>query len=310
MDPKQTILSMLRAGRDVVSGSELSRALDVSRVSVWKHVHRLRQVGYEIEATPKGYRLVTDPDIPFAWEFPGREATIHHFQRIESTMEQARGMARSGCPHFTVVVADQQSAGRGRLNRSWHSAAGGLYFTIVLRRRIPPALSPRLNLCTSLVLADTLRRDYDLPAAVKWPNDVLVDERKIAGILAEMEAEADRVSYVNIGVGVNVNNDPPPQEPGAVTLRRLMGKPVSRKQLLAVFLDRLEARLASDSMDMESVIGTWKSLSITIGRQVKIVTLQGETQGRAVDVDSNGSLILELADGSLKTVLYGDCFHV
>ncbi len=311
MDRKQTILAMLRADRDIISGSRLSRALDVSRVSVWKHVQGLQQLGYEIEATPKGYRLIDEPDIPFAWEFPGRETTIHHFTRVESTMETARELARGGCPHFTVVVAEQQSAGRGRLDRSWHSASGGLYFTMVLRQQIPPVLSPRLNLCTSLVLAKLLQSQYDIPAAVKWPNDVLVDDKKIAGILAEMEAEADRVTYVNIGVGVNVNNDPTTAEPGAVSMQQLVGSPVSRKELLATFLDRFEARMDSASLNREAdtVITEWKALSITLGRQVTIVTLQGETRGRAVDVDSNGSLILELSDGKLQTVLYGDCFH-
>ena len=312
VDPKQTILTMLRAARDVVSGSQLSRSLDVSRVSVWKHVHRLQQLGYEIEATPKGYRLVNDSDIPFAWEFPGRETTIHYIPKVESTMVPARKMARSGCPHFTVVVAEQQHSGRGRLNRNWHSASGGLYFTVVLRRQIPPVLSPRLNLCTSLVLAEILRSEYHIPAAVKWPNDVLVDDKKIAGILAEMEAEADRVTYVNIGVGVNVNNDPTTAEPGAVSMRQLTGNPVSRKQLLATFLDYYETRLESvfATMEADTVISEWKALSITLGRQVKIVTLQGETSGQAVDVEANGSLILELDDGTLQTILYGDCFHM
>jgi BirA family biotin operon repressor/biotin-[acetyl-CoA-carboxylase] ligase len=169
-----------------------------------------------------------------------------------------------------------------------------------------------LNLCTSLVLAEILRSEYNIPAAVKWPNDVLVNDKKIAGILAEMEAEADRVTYVNIGVGVNVNNDPTAAEPGAVSMRQLMGNPASRKQLLAAFLDRYETRLESvfAIMEADTVISDWKALSITLGRQVKIVTLQGETSGQAVDVDANGSLILELADGTLQTILYGDCFHM
>jgi BirA family biotin operon repressor/biotin-[acetyl-CoA-carboxylase] ligase len=308
MNPKHTILTMLRSSRGTISGSQLSRALDVSRVSVWKHVHRLQQCGYHIEATAKGYRLLNDPDIPYPWEFPGREENMHHYRKIPSTMDPARKLARSGCPHFTVVVAEQQSAGRGRLSRSWHSSSGGLYFTIVLRPKIPPALSPRLNLCASLVLAETLCDDYNLPARVKWPNDVLVEGRKIAGILAEMEAEADQVAYVNIGVGVNVNNDPTPAMFDSTAMRQLKGRPVSRKKLLASFLDRLEVRLASG--DMETVIGAWKTLSVTLGRLVKIVTLQGETAGRAVDVDANGSLVLELADGALKTIQYGDCFHM
>ena len=308
MDPKQTILARLRSDGHIVSGSELSRSLDVSRVSVWKHVRSLQQCGYEIEATSKGYRLAAEPDNPFPWEFPGREGRIHHFQRIESTMEPARKLARSGCPQYSVVVAEQQSAGRGRLNRSWHSGSGGLYFTVVLRPQIPPALSPRLNLCTSLVLAEILRNDYGIPAGVKWPNDVLVEGKKIAGILAEMEAEADRVTFVNIGIGVNVNNDPTTAEPGAISMQQLIGSPVSRKKWLAVFLDRFETRLDFD--DMESVIGAWKALSVTLGRPVRIVTMQGIIEGLAVDVDSNGSLILEPADGPVKTILFGDCFHM
>ena len=308
MDPKQTILTMLRSGRDVISGSALSSRLNVSRVSVWKHVQRLQQCGYEIEATPKGYRLVSDTDTPFPWEFPGREARMHFFVQLESTMDTARELARNGCPHFTVVVAEKQRAGRGRLNRNWNSHPGGLYFTMVLRPQLPPVLSPRLNLCASLVLAEILRNDYDIPAMVKWPNDVLVNGKKIAGILAEMEAEADRVSYVNIGVGVNVNNDPTAAEPGAVAMQHVTGQPVSRRKWLAAFLDRFEARL--DSGNMDSVIGQWKEIAITLGRQVKVVTLRGETEGLAVDVDNNGSLILEMPDGSLQVIQYGDCFHL
>ena len=308
MDPKQTILTILRSGSNPVSGSELSRSLHISRVSVWKHIQRLGQCGYEIEATPKGYCLKGEPDIPFSWEFPGREKKIHHFRQVKSTMAPARLMARDGCPHFTVVVAEKQTEGRGRMHRSWHSVPGGLYFTIVLRPQTPPALSPRLNLCASLVLADTLRNSYNIAASVKWPNDVLVGDRKIAGILAEMEAEADQVSYVNIGMGLNVNNDPTPVESTAISMQQLIGAPVSRKKWLADFLDRFEQRL--DAGDMQSVIADWKALSVTLGRQVKIVTVQGQTEGKAVDVDDNGSLVLQLADGSTKTILYGDCFHL
>lgn len=308
VDPKEIILTRLRASSHVVSGSELSRVLDISRVSVWKHIQRLRQCGYKIEATPNGYRLTADVDTAYPWEFPGREGRIHHFQQLASTMDPAREMARGGCPHFTVVVAERQNAGRGRLDRSWHSASGGLYFTVILRPQLPPALTPRLNLCASLVLAETLRDDYDVPAMLKWPNDVLVDGKKIAGILAEMEAEADRVSYVNIGIGVNVNNDPTVDEPAAVAMQQLIGRPVARKKILAAFLDRFETRIAAGNL--QSLIDAWKMLAITIGRQVKIVTLQGETEGTAVDIDSNGSLILRLTDGSLQTILYGDCFHL
>jgi BirA family biotin operon repressor/biotin-[acetyl-CoA-carboxylase] ligase len=142
---------------------------------------------------------------------------------------------------------------------------------------------------------------------VKWPNDILVAERKVSGMLAEMEAESDRIKFINIGLGVNVNNDPTPVEQNAISLRELSGRPVSRKKLLAEFLDRLERRV--DPRYLDNILQEWKPYSNTIGRYVKIITHNEASEGTAVDVDDNGALILQLADGSNKKIIYGDCFH-
>lgn len=304
---KGQILQILRAESGVVSGERLSAALGVSRVSVWKHIQKLQKVGYGILATPKGYQLQSSPDVPFSWEFPEWEPKVHYYREVPSTMDVAKDLARQGCPDFTVVVAGCQKKGRGRLDRVWLSAEGGLYFTIVLRPRLPVFLSSRVGFAASVTLARVIRRLFDIDAVVKWPNDILVDECKISGMLSEMDAEADRINFINIGLGINVNNDPSFFEPKASSLKKILGRDVSRKELLLKFLQEFEARLKK--ADFENVISEWKHYTVTLNRPVKIVTNQEVTEGIAVDLDENGALILKTTDGSIKKVLYGDCFH-
>jgi BirA family transcriptional regulator, biotin operon repressor / biotin---[acetyl-CoA-carboxylase] ligase len=304
---KEKILNILRAEKAVVSGEDLSSRLGVSRVSVWKHIKKLQELGYTIEATPKGYVLGSTPDVLYPWEFGDRASKIHYFDAVDSTMNIARDLARNRCSHFTVVIAGRQEKGKGRLKRTWRSSEGGLYFTIVIRPDIPPALSSRVNFAASMVLARTLRSRFDVRAAVKWPNDILVDGKKLAGILSEMDAETDRVNYINIGIGINVNNDPTPYEPTAVSLKQILGKPVKRRELLKAFLDGFEHTV--DDGNLANVVSQWKRYTQTLNRQVKIVTTREVAQGLAVDVDDDGALILKMPDGSLKRIIYGDCFH-
>ena len=302
---KGRIVRSLRSGAEVVSGESLRTELGVSRVTVWKHIQALGEMGYEIEATPRGYRLVSAPDIPFPWEMGARADRVHYFPELDSTMTAARNLARSGCPHLSVVVAGRQTRGRGRLDRRWISGDGGLYFTVVVRPDVPPMLAGRVNFVASLVLCRLLRERFGVDARTKWPNDILANDRKICGLLSEMEAGDDRVAFVNAGIGVNVNNDPGSDEPGAVSLRELLGHPVSVRELLAAFLDAFEARVSR--LD-EDVVSEWKTLTMTLGRNVRVVTVREERAGRAADVDPDGALILETADGERHRVIYGDCF--
>ncbi len=304
---KGNIIKELRSRQDIVSGEYLSSALGISRVSVWKHIHRLQELGYHILSTANGYQLLGSPDIPFPWEFGHREDSIHYFAELPSTMDMAKDLARKNCPDFTVVIAGRQTAGRGRLNRQWLSDEGGLYFTLVLRPDIPLQSSFRVNFLASLTLARMLRDTYGVEADVKWPNDILVDDRKLSGMLSELEAEADRVFFINIGMGINVNNDPGGVEPAPISLKKILGREVSRIELLTRFLDEFEARL--QTVELETVISEWKQYTVTLRRQVRIVTRQEVTEGRALDVDDNGALVVELADGSVKKIIYGDCFH-
>ncbi len=304
---KSHLLNIIKSNSETVSGEVLSKQLGISRVAVWKHIQKLQACGYEIESGPTGYRLTDSPDVPYSWEFPQLEAHIHYFDRLDSTMDTARQMARKGCPDFTVVIAGTQTRGRGRMDRNWVSPEGGLYFTLVLRPDIPAVMSPRVNFATALVLAHTLRDVCGIDARVKWPNDILVQDQKISGMLSEIEAAEDQVAYINIGIGINLNNQPPPDLPIATSVQALRGESVSRKMFLSEFLDRLKTKM--HQQDFSTVIDEWKSCSATLGRQVRIVSRHEVTEGKAVDVDPNGALIVETQDGTLKTIYYGDCFH-
>ena len=240
---KGRILNILRAESGIVSGETISSVLGISRVSIWKHIHKLLEAGYDIRSAPTGYQLVNSPDVLYPWEFPEREKNIHYYAEVSSTMDIARDLARKGCPSFTVVIGGSQTKGRGRLKRSWLSDEGGLYFTVVIRPDIPLIMCSRVNFMASVVLVKTLRDMFGIEAMVKWPNDILVGGRKISGMLSEMEAEADLVSFINIGIGINVNNDPFPEEPMSTSLKRLVGRDVPRKEILDRFLNLFEKNI-------------------------------------------------------------------
>jgi BirA family biotin operon repressor/biotin-[acetyl-CoA-carboxylase] ligase len=304
---KGQLLKELRSQQEIISGEQLSATLGISRVSVWKHIHKLQELGYQIMSTPSGYRLIDSPDIPFPWEFSDHDYNLLYYPEVSSTMDIAKELARKDCPDFTVVVAGRQTRGRGRLKRQWLSDDGGLYFTLVLRPDIPVLLSSRMNFLASLTLARVLRELFQIDAAVKWPNDILVDGYKISGMLSELEAETDRVLFISIGMGINVNNDQSGVEPGASSLKKITGREISKKILLARFLAEFEERIKK--AEFENVISEWKRYTVTLNRRVKIVTHKEVSEGLAVDVEQDGALVLELADGTRKKIVYGDCFH-
>ncbi len=307
MDAKQQILCMLKAAGDVVSGETLSAALGVSRVSVWKHIKSLTLAGIPVQASSKGYRLVRDPDSLWPWEFDARQDRIHYFRETPSTMDEATALARKDCPEFTVVVAQRQTRGRGRLQRTWLSGDGGLYFTVVLRPEIPLVQAGLVNLAAAIDMAGVLRSQHRVDARLKWPNDILVGQGKICGVLSQMEVEGDQLRYLTIGLGLNVNNGPESEMSAAVSIKGLLGQKVPRRPILTAFLDRFERRMAA--FEAGAVIDQWRSNAVTIGRRVRVVTIKAQVEGMAVDVDSYGGLIVQLADGSRQTVRVGDCFH-
>jgi len=308
MDQKEKIYTILKEAEHTVSGEKISSMLGISRVSVWKHIKGMVQSDIPVVSSPQGYRLVRNPDSMLPWEFGVWQDHIHHFREISSTMDEATILARQGCPDFTVVVAEKQTMGRGRMDRVWLSARGGLYFTVIVRPDIPVALAGLVNLAAAVEMADLLRTSYNVQAGLKWPNDILVNEEKICGILSQMETEDDRIDHLRIGVGLNVNNSPEKKELSAVSLKTLLGRNLQRREILIEFLNKFTKCLAN--FDSEDLIDQWKSNNTTVGRHVTISTLKQTVTGKAVDIDPYGGLVLQRADGSHETVLHGDCFHI
>ena len=313
------ILAALRTAETSVSGETLCRELGVSRTAVWKAVKHLRDRGYEIDSAPhRGYTLISAPEAPTALEvlpgvrtrFLGRRYDYH--PSVESTNRLAAEAAAEGAPAGTVIAADRQTGGRGRLSRAWHSPPGrNLYLSLVLRPPIEPVAAPQLALVAAPALIRAVEQCTDAsPAlAVKWPNDVYLDGRKLAGILCEMKAEIDRVHHLIIGLGVNVNGYRfPPEIAGrATSLEQALAKPCSRAALTTAFLNAFEEaydRWLAEGLGPARRV--WRERSLLRGRRIRVTGLNRDITGRAVDLTLQGGLVIEESDGVRTTIASGD----
>ncbi len=291
-----------------VSGVTLSDNLKISRVAIWKHITGLKEMGFEVESKPKGYFLNNWEDLLLPFCFNKKyQNRIHHFQELETTMDKAKSLAKEGIEHLSVVIAENQSIGRGRMNRKWFSDKGGLWFTLILKPQIPPMLSYLYNFAASLTLSRVINKLFNLDVKVKWPNDLLLDGKKLTGLLSEMETRGDMVEFINIGIGINVNNNPQVYEPKAISLKDVLKRNVSRKKILESFLMEFEDQI--QDLNPDKIISQWKEMTATIGSQVRIETLGDLFEGLALDVDESGALMIQTNNNEIKKIIYGDCFH-
>jgi BirA family biotin operon repressor/biotin-[acetyl-CoA-carboxylase] ligase len=299
-----------------VSGPALAERLDVSRAAVWKHVEALREEGFEVESHEDGYVLAGVPEFGGAAVEFGLEASfdVEYHDSIESTNDRARELATAGAEDV-VVLADEQTGARGRLDREWASPPGGVWMSVVCRPELPPAQVPVYTLAAAVATTEALR-EVGVDAGIKWPNDVLVpgrrpageaptdEERKLVGILTEMEGEADRVSWVVVGVGLNANVDADAVPETATTVREQVGD-VDRAELTRHILERFDELRA----DPERVLPAWREHATTLGRRVRVETPGGDVVGEAVDVAFPGTLVVATDDGR-RRVSAGDCEHL
>lgn len=317
MNEKPDDLLTALEGRGWQSGAEIAQRLGMSRAAIWKRVEKLREQGYGIEAVAgRGYRLVRDSDLllPEAIRKHVKarllRGEIVHRSTVDSTNRLAAELARGGAAEGTTVVAEQQTAGRGRLGRTWVSPASvNLYASIVLRPRIPPLEVPRLTLVAGLAVAEAIRDSGPFEPRIKWPNDVLLDGRKVAGILTELEAEADRVRFVIVGIGVNLNatraDFPPELRTKATSLALASGAPVDRAAFTGRLLTRLDAAYAA-FLDggFAALRHRYEELHGLVGLAVTIdgtPPLAGTVRG----VDDGGALLVETA-GGIERVVSGE----
>jgi BirA family biotin operon repressor/biotin-[acetyl-CoA-carboxylase] ligase len=310
------ILAWLRAATGPLSGEELAARLGISRAAVFKHVETLRQRGYAIDAAHAlGYRLAGTPDRLDATELAphltGTWRRIEWRAEVDSTQEVVRELARGGAEEGTVVIAEAQTAGRGRLGRTWHSPPGtNLYCSVLLRPAVAPATVPQLALVAGLAVAEAIET-CGLRPALKWPNDVLLDGRKVVGILTEMEAELERVRVVIVGIGVNVNTAadqfPPYLRETATSLAIAAGRPIDRGRFTADLLAALEACyrrfLAGGFPPLRDA---WERRSVLTGRRVAVRAHDVEVAGEVAGIDDDGALRLVDESGAVRRVVAGE----
>jgi len=317
------VLAALRGAKDrPSSGEELSQTLGVTRAQIWKHVEALRKLGYEIEgAAGDGYRLVATPDRMYPAELSAGLETrwlghaIEWLDTIDSTNRVAAERAREGATHGTAIVAEGQTAGRGRLGRSFYSPPHqSLYVSFVLRPEIDTRSAPTTILAAAVAVAETVAEELGDPERVeiKWPNDVLIDGRKTSGILMEMASEATRVRHLVLGIGVNLNVDPAgfPDEfrATATSVSAAAGRPVNRVHFARRLFCTLESVLDSHAdAGFSALRERFDRFYRMAGRTVHVTETGGEPiAGIALEPDADGALPLERADGSVFRVVAGD----
>ena len=315
----ENILFALKRSGGYISGEELSRQLNISRAGIWKHIRQLRRMGYDIVAVPHiGYRLVSAPDklLPFevcfelGTRFIGRK--VFYYEALDSTMDVAFRLAMDGEPEGCVVCADSQLKGRGRMGRRWASPKGsGVYLSVILRPSLHPSDASRLTLLAAVAVCDAVKEVCGFCPSIKWPNDLLVGSRKLAGILTELNAEADRIRFVIIGIGVNVNTPLSFLPKHSTSLRHETGREVARVNFLQELLRQMERWYGILRKDgFYPIAEAWKQRSSTLGRRVRIVDVSGVVEGVAVNLDECGGLLVRSDSGVLVKKMSGDVVQV
>ena len=317
---RNKILQILRqSGNKYMSGEEMAEKLGVSRAAVWKHIKEMRSQGYNIESLARnGYILREAPDAMLSGEISNGLETktigcrIICHEEIDSTNNAAKRLAREGAEEGTVVVAESQTGGKGRLERQFFSPKGkGIWFSVVLRPKFLPQEAPKCTLLAAVAVARAMT-EFGLKPGIKWPNDLLYDNKKLVGILTEMSAEMDGINYIVIGTGINVNIAPEefPEELRSVatSLSQMKGANLPRVKFLQAVLRALDDLYAKVQVEgFAPVLKEWRQYSITLGQEVKVIGVRdGEVYyGKAVDIDDEGALLVDTVEGRQR-VLAGD----
>lgn len=318
---KDAVLDLLKKNRGTyISGEEICKSLQVTRTAIWKHIQSLREEGYEIEARSRfGYQLTHIPDRLYPAEIKEGLSTrimgrnkIFYYPTLSSTTEPAREEAQKGCEEGTLVVAEEQTGGRGRLGRVWYSPPHrGILFSLILRPRVNPAEVSRVTMIASVAFAKAINKETGAEAAIKWPNDLLVQRKKVCGILADLNAEMDRVNYLILSAGINANHEPEyfPAElkDTASSLKIETGRKVDRVRLMRSCLESFEYWYTLWlEQGFGPVLSAWKEMSVSLNCPVTIHTLNKSWEGWAHDVDGEGALLLRLPNGEMQRLVSGE----
>ena len=315
---KEEILKMLRETDGYISGQELCNKFGVSRTAIWKVMKQLKEAGYNIEAQQhKGYHIVSAPDVMDAaelksiWKPKWVGCEILYFDSIDSTNTKAQELAEKGYPSGTLVVADKQIAGKGRRGRNWESPSGcGVFMTLMLKPDINPNNASMLTLVSALAVAKALADITGKDAKIKWPNDIVIDGRKVCGILTEMSAQFDYINNIVIGIGINVNNSSFPEEISATasSLRLLSGgKKYRRAEIIEKIMEYFEKyySIFLETEDLSALVNEYDAMLVNMKQQVKVLDPKEPFEGKAMGITKTGELIVDTWE-SRKLVSSGE----
>lgn len=315
---KSEILRLLKESNTYISGQQLCEQFQVSRTAVWKVIDQLKKEGYQIEAVRnKGYRLIDSPDVMSKAEIESLMDTkwagsnVVYYDEIDSTNNRAKEAGDNKAPHGTLFVADMQVAGKGRRGRVWQSPAGSsIYMTILLYPEISPLKAPQLTLVMAIAVAEGIKEVTGLDTKIKWPNDIVVNGRKICGILTEMSTEIDYINHVVIGAGINVNQDDFPEDirKTASSLKMELGKQVKRSELIAAIMKSFEKdyEIFVKTEDLSGLQELYNSMLVNLDRDVKVLETGNEYEAHALGINKTGELIVRTAEGEEKEIYAGE----
>lgn len=315
---QEKIIDFLKRKDSYISGEEISHRLGITRQALWKHIQELKEQGYDIVAVPHlGYQLLSSPDKLFPSEISSHLNTrfigkkIYYAEVSSSTMDIATQLGMKGYPEGTLVLAEAQTKGRGRLNRIWFSPKyKGIYLSLLLRPKILPHQAPIFTLLTAVGICEAIKEVTGLDARIKWPNDILMHQKKLGGILTELNAEMDRIHFIVIGIGINVNNEKKALVAGATSLKNEKKENISRIELLKELLRKIEINyLIFQEEGAHPVLEKWRDYSVTLGRRVKVSSYLKPIEGEAVDIDTDGSLLIRKDSGVIQKITAGDIIH-
>lgn len=317
---KEEILRLLRESEGYVSGGEMSKKLGVSRTAIWKYIGYLREDGYNIEAVSnRGYLLKSEPDVMtkeavgslLHTEVFGRN--MKYFDEIDSTNNYCKQQAEVGAEHGFLVIADRQVSGRGRRGRTWDTPSGiSVAMSILLRPDIATECASMLTLVAALSVADAIRSETGLKAQIKWPNDIVINGKKVCGILTEMSIEFSAINYVVVGIGINVNNSLFPEEIAdtATSIYLEGGVMVSRSRLIAAVLGAFEKHYETflKTQDLSGIKAEYEACLVNKDKHVKVLSANGsvDDEGTALGIDDIGRLVVKSDDGEIKNIMAGE----
>lgn len=315
---KEEILRLLRSADGYISGQELCNRFGVSRTAVWKAINQLKEAGYEIEAQQnKGYRLMAAPDLMTEAEIKSLMHTdwvakeVLYFDTIDSTNTKAQELAEKGYPSGTLVVADKQESGKGRRGRSWVSPSGtGIFMTLMIKPDINPNNASMLTLVAALAVAKAITSVTGEEALIKWPNDIVINGKKVCGILTEMNAQFDYINHIVVGIGINVHNESFPEEISQMASSLMIeagGKRFHRAQIIAETMSYFEQYYDTflKTQDLSALVREYDELLVNMNKAVRVLDPKEPFDGKAMGITPKGELIVDTWE-SRKLVSSGE----